>query len=152
MLRSLMIGVLLVSVVTISHPATAHEALVIKKSTHDVKTTMERLQAAVRKKGLKIFALIDHTAAAKAVGLKLRPTEVLIFGSPKLGTLLMQNTPTFALDLPLKILVWQGADGTSRLAYTPPENLAARHAMTGMDKIISKMTKVMDVLSTQAAQ
>lgn len=152
MLRYLMISALTLMVVVTSHSATASESLVVKTSAHNAQTTMDRFEAIVQKKGLKVFARIDHAGGAKAVGQELSPTEVLIFGSPKLGTPLIQNARTFGLDLPLKVLVWQEADGLGRLGYTLPANLAARHSATGVDKVIAKMTKALDAMTSAAAQ
>jgi len=152
MLRYVMIAALAMMVAAASQPATANEGLVVKTSTHDAQTTMDRFEAIVLKKGLKVFARIDHAEGAKSVGQELPPTEVLIFGSPKLGTPLIQNARSFGLDLPLKVLVWQETDGSARLGYTLPAALAARHDATGVDKVIAKMTKALDAMTSAAAQ
>jgi uncharacterized protein (DUF302 family) len=96
-------------------------------SIHSAKETMDRLEADVRAKGLTVFARIDHAAGAKAVGLMLRPTEVLIFGNAQGGTPLMAALQTTAIDLPLKALVWQDAAGKVWLSYNEPAWIAARH-------------------------
>ena len=90
---------------------------------------MNRLEAAVKGKGLTVFARIDHAAGAAAVGLPLRPTELLIFGNAKGGTPLMQSVQTIGIDLPLRVLVWQDASGTTWLSYNDPSWLAKRHAL-----------------------
>jgi uncharacterized protein (DUF302 family) len=95
------------------------------------KETMDRLAGEVAARGMTVFARIDHAAGAASVGMPLRPTEVLIFGSPKGGTPLMQAAQTIGLDLPLKILVWQDAAGDTHLAYDDPVWLARRHGITG---------------------
>ena len=87
--------------------------LVTTRSRHDAKTTMDRLEAAVKGAGMTVFARIDHAAGAAAVGMNLRPTEVLIFGNARAGTPLMQAQPTIGIDLPLKALVWEDAEGKS---------------------------------------
>jgi uncharacterized protein (DUF302 family) len=97
-----------------------------KQSLRSVEETVSRLQDAIAAKGLKLFAVIDHSGEADAVGLGLRDTKVVVFGSPKAGTPVMQARPLAALDLPLKVLVWDD-DGQTRLAYTPPAELAARY-------------------------
>lgn len=94
--------------------------------------TTDRIEGLLRAKGLKIFARIDQAAEAKAVGLSLRPTVLLIFGDPKSGTPLMERYPSLALDLPLKALVWEGADGKVWLSYNTPEFLQHRHGMDAL--------------------
>ncbi|HEY4012625.1 MAG TPA: DUF302 domain-containing protein [Polyangiaceae bacterium] len=91
------------------------------------KETMDQLEAAVRGKGLTVFARIDHAAGAAVAGLSLRPTELLVFGNARGGTPLMQAAQTAGIDLPLKALVWQDADGKTWLAYDEPTWIAARH-------------------------
>ncbi len=98
-------------------------------SRHDVKVTVDRLEAEAKAKGLTIFARIDHAAGARSVGLTLRPTELLIFGNAKGGTPLMQVQQTIGIDLPLKALAWEDAAGKTWLSYNEPEWLAARHAL-----------------------
>jgi uncharacterized protein (DUF302 family) len=103
------------------------EGLVTRSSRHGPKETMDRLEAEVKAKGLRVFARIDHAAGATEAGLSLRPTEVLIFGNAKAGTPLMQAVQTTGIDLPLKALVWQDASGTTWLSYNDPAWLARRH-------------------------
>jgi uncharacterized protein (DUF302 family) len=91
--------------------------------------TADRLEELLRAKGLKIFARIDQAAEARAFGLSLRPTVLLIFGDPRSGTPLMERYPSLALDLPLKALVWESADGKVWLSYNTPEFLQHRHGM-----------------------
>jgi uncharacterized protein (DUF302 family) len=90
---------------------------------------MDRLETAVKAKGMTVFARIDHAAGAKAVGLSLRPTELLIFGNAKGGTPLMQSAQTIGIDLPLKALVWEDASGKTWLSYNDPSWLAKRHGL-----------------------
>jgi uncharacterized protein (DUF302 family) len=98
-------------------------------SSYSVDETVKRLQAAFAEKGLKLFALIDHSGEAEKVGLKMRPTKVLIFGSPKGGTPLMVAAPSLAIDLPLKVLVAEGADGKVSVTYNDPQYLKERHGV-----------------------
>jgi uncharacterized protein (DUF302 family) len=93
------------------------------------KETMDRLAAAVRDKGMTIFARIDHAAGATEAGLALPPTELLIFGNAKGGTPLMQSAQTIGIDLPLKALVWQDSAGRTWLSYNDPLWLAKRHGL-----------------------
>jgi uncharacterized protein (DUF302 family) len=97
--------------------AMAAEGLTTVKSGYDPKETMDRLEADVRAKGVTVFARIDPTAGATAVGLTLRPTELMIFGNARGGTPLMQAAQTIGIDLPLKALVWQDASGDTWLSY-----------------------------------
>src|SRR5260221_4963776 len=91
---------------------------------------MNRLEAGVKAKGMTVFARIDHAAGASAVGLSLRPTEVLVFGNAKAGTPLMQSVQTIGLDLPLKALVWQDISGKTWLSYNDPASLAKLHGLS----------------------
>jgi uncharacterized protein (DUF302 family) len=96
-------------------------------SNHSVDETVERLQNIVRERGLTLFALVDHSGEADKVGLHMPPTKLVIFGSPKAGTPLMLAAPTVAIDLPLKILVWQDREGKTWVSYNTPEYLRERH-------------------------
>src|ERR1700735_2128462 len=96
-------------------------------SSFAAKDTMDRLEAAVKAKGLTVFARIDHAAGAAQAGLDLRPTELLLLGNAKGGTPLMQSAQTIGIDLPLKALVWQDASGATFLSYNDPAFLARRH-------------------------
>ena len=93
---------------------------------HSASETLERLKSAVTSRGLAILAEIDHSGDAAKVGLKMQPAQLLIFGNPKAGTPLMVASPTAALDLPLKALVWQDAEGKVWLGYNAPDWIAAR--------------------------
>jgi uncharacterized protein (DUF302 family) len=105
------------------------EQIVTKLSRWSVTDTVARLADAVAARGLKVFAVIDHSGEAQAAGLELRETKVVIFGSPVAGTPVMVAAPLAALDLPLKVLVW--ADGQqTKLSYTAPSTLAARYGLT----------------------
>lgn len=99
------------------------------KSAHDVRATADRLESALLNKGMTVFVRIDHAAGAKGAGLELRPTELVIFGNPKVGTPLMQCQQSAAIDLPQKALIWQDADGQVWLTYNDPHYLAERHGL-----------------------
>ena len=99
------------------------------RSNHSVDDTVERVQNILQNKGIMIFAVIDHSGEAAKVGMKMRPTKLVIFGSPKAGTPLMQAAPSIAIDLPLKILVWEDAEGKVWLSYNSPEYLQQRHGL-----------------------
>jgi uncharacterized protein (DUF302 family) len=137
--------------VVASGAAQPGDDIVIKTSTRSVKETIDALAAKLKEKGIKIAARVDHAAGAKAAGLELPPTELLIFGNPKLGTPLMQANRAIGLDLPMKVLAWQEADGTVKVAYTAPAVLAKRHGISGQDKIAETMSKALDGLTKAAA-
>ena len=99
-------------------------------SNHSVDETVQRLKGILESKGITLFAVIDHSGEAEKVGMKMPPTKLLIFGSPKAGTPLMLATPSIAIDLPLKILIWQDAQGKVSLSYNSPEYLMKRHGLT----------------------
>jgi len=96
-------------------------------SRYSVPETIARLQSILKEKGVTVFALIDHSGEAAKAGLEMRPTQLLIFGSPKAGTPLMVAAPSAAIDLPLKALAWEDAQGKVWLSYNAPEYLQQRH-------------------------
>jgi uncharacterized protein (DUF302 family) len=105
------------------------DRLVTKMSPMSVADTVARFSEVLAAKGVKLFAVIDHSGEAQAAGLELRDTKVVIFGSPVAGTPVMEAVPLAALDLPLKVLVWDD-DGQTRLTYAPPATLAARYGLS----------------------
>src|SRR5262249_15589963 len=109
--------------------AMAADGLTTIPSSYGPKETMDRLEAEIKAKGMTVFARIDHAAGAAQAGLSLRSTEVLIFGNAKAGTPLMPSNQTIGIDLPLKALVWQDADGKVWLSYNEPSWLAQRHGL-----------------------
>jgi uncharacterized protein (DUF302 family) len=111
----------------------ADNGLVTVKSTHGVKDTIDKLAAVVAAKGMQVFARIDHGEGASEVGLPLRPTELLIFGNAKGGTPLMQQNQAIGIDLPLKALAYEDADGAVWLCYNDPAWLAARHGIVAAE-------------------
>ena len=108
--------------------AVAADGLVALKSPYPAKDTMNRFEENAKQRGLTVFARIDHAAGAAKVGKTLRPTEVLIFGNPQGGTPLMECAQSVGIDLPLKALVWEDAQGQVWLGYNDPAWLASRHA------------------------
>jgi len=109
--------------------APADNGIVSTPCNHSVDETVEKLKTLLAAKGITLFALVDHSGEAEKVGLKMRPTKLLIFGSPKAGTPLMLAAPSIALDLPLKILVREDAQGKTFLSYNRPSYLAERHGL-----------------------
>lgn len=123
----LTLAAVLMSALMLVPVASAAEGLVAVKSPHSAKVTMDKLEAAVRQRGLTVFARVDHAAGAAKVGKSLRPTEVLVFGNPKGGTPFMECAQTVGIDLPLKALVWEDASAQVWLGYNDPAFLAKRH-------------------------
>ncbi|MCP1845956.1 uncharacterized protein (DUF302 family) [Bradyrhizobium sp. USDA 4524] len=126
------------------------DGLTTVRSSFGPQETMKRLEAEVRAKGMTVFAHIDHAAGAAAVGLPLRPTDLLIFGAAKGGTPLMQASQTIGIDLPLKALVWQDEAGSTFLSYNDPAFLTHRH---GLDESVKPVVEAMsDALKAIAAK
>src|SRR5262249_8220376 len=125
--------------------------LVTLPSAHGVPETVERLKALLAQNGIEVFAHIDHAAGATKVGLSLRPTQVLIFGNPKAGTPLMQTRQTVGLDLPLRVLVWEDAEGKGWLTYRRVEDLARQHRVTDRDEAVRVLDNGLGALARAAA-
>ena len=100
---------------------------------------------------LKIIAQLDHQANAASVGLELRPTRIVMFGNPNLGTPLMQNAQTTGLDLPQKIMVWQDDQNTVNISYNDPQYLQKRHGIDGADEVLNKVTVALDKITNAAS-
>jgi uncharacterized protein (DUF302 family) len=130
-------------------PAATH--LVTVPSAHNTTETARRLKALLTQKGIELFAHIDHAAAARKVGLSLRPTEVLIFGNPKAGTPLMQSQQTLGLDLPLRVLLWEDEACKVWLAYRRVKSLARQHHVTGHEGTIKALDDGLAALARAAA-
>ena len=120
--------------------------IMTKRSRFSYAETLERLKDTIVSGGNTIFASIDQSAAARSVGLTLRPTTLLVFGNPQGGTPLMESFPLVALDLPLKLLVWEEG-GVVNVAYVPMSEIAARYGVTGMDTRIEAMDRAIDSLT-----
>lgn len=118
----------------------ATEGLISVKSAHDVGTTADRLESRLGEKGMTVFIRIDHAAGARKVGRTLRPTELVIFGNPKVGTPLMQCRQQAAIDLPQKMMIWEDERGDVWLSYNDPLYVAGRHGMQGCDEVIGKIS------------
>src|SRR6201990_1587917 len=131
--------------------AMATDGLITIKSSFGPEDTMKRLEAEVKAKGLTVFAHVDHAAGATAVGMNLRPTDLLIFGNAKGGTPLMQQAQTVGIDLPLKALVWQDEAGTTWLSYNDPAWLARRHGLDGSTKtVVAAMSGALKAITAKA--
>lgn len=123
--------------------------IIDKPGNHSVDETAEKLQAILRAKGIALFALVDHSGEAAKVGMKMRPTKLLIFGNPKAGTPLMQASPSIAIDLPLKILIWEDAEGKVWVSYNSPTYLRERHHLP---EELERNIAVVETLAAEAAK
>lgn len=130
-------------------PALA-DTVIHKVSPHSVSETIDRLSAAVEDAGATVFARVDHAAGADTVEMELRPTELLIFGNPKLGTPAMQDSQTAGLDLPLRVLAYADGEGVVHVVYHDPAQLAGLHGLPEDAAYIKTMTGALDKLTGQA--
>jgi uncharacterized protein (DUF302 family) len=130
-------------------PTATNKGIVDKLSHHSVDETVAKLKSILEAKGVTLFALVDHSGEAEKVGMKMRPTKLLIFGSPKAGTPLMLSAPSIAIDLPLKILVWEDAKGGVWISYNDPEYLRERH---GLPADLLANIAVVETLAAKAAE
>ena len=122
--------------------------IVDKLSHHSVEDTVEKLKGILLSKGVMLFAIVDHSGEAEKVGMKMCPTKLLIFGSPKAGTPLMQAAPSVAIDLPLKILVWEDEQGKVWVSFNSPAYLQQRH---GIPPELLQNIAVVESLAAKAA-
>ena len=129
----------------------AVDGLTSKRSSFGPEETMKRLEAEVKAKGLTVFAHVDHAAGAAAVDMPLRPTDLVIFGNAKGGTPLMQSVQSIGIDLPLKMLVWQDADGVTWVSYNDPAWLTHRHGLDDSTKAaVNALTAALNAIATKA--
>jgi len=126
-----------------------NKGIIDRPSNHSVDQTVEKLKNILQSKGVTLFALVDHSGEAEKVGMKMRPTKLLIFGSPKAGTPLMLAAPSIAIDLPLKILVWEDAQGKVWVSYNSPEYLKERHGLP--PELLANIT-VVETLAAKAGE
>jgi uncharacterized protein (DUF302 family) len=129
--------------------AAANNGIVSKPSSHTVEQTVEALTTILKSKGVALFTVIDHSGEAEKVGLKMRPTKLLIFGNPKGGTPLMLASPSSAIDLPLKLLVWEDAQGKVWISYNSPEYLRERH---GLPQDLMQNIAIIETLATKSGE
>src|SRR4029077_4767805 len=123
--------------------------IVNKPSNHSVDETVQKLRGILQAKGVNLFALVDHSGEAEKVGMKMPPTKLLIFGNPKAGTPLMLAAPSSAIDLPLKILVWEDGQGKVWASYNSPQYLQQRH---GFPQELLSNIAVVETLAAKAAE
>lgn len=125
--------------------------LTIKTSPYSVEETETRFKNILEVKGLNLFATVNHDQNALGADLELRPTRVIIFGNPKVGTLLMQCQQTIAIDLPQKVLIWEDEQGQVQLAYNEPQYLSDRHQLDGCGtEVVEKISEVLNNLTDGA--
>jgi len=142
-LATITLGVIMAMQSSAQLNADTGNGMIAIESSHDVTTTIDRLHSILDEKGMTIFKRVDHTAGANRVGIELRPTELLIFGNPKVGTPLMHCSQTIALDLPQKALAYQDDQGKVWLVYNDPVYLAGRHGISNCDKPLQKVSKAL---------
>ena len=132
--------------------AEADPGLLSTTSPLSVQMTVDNLAAAVKERGFTVISRIDHSAGAARVDMDLRPTQLLIFGNPAGGTPLMQAAPTLALDLPLKVAVYEGEDGTTHLVYNDPAVMLTRHGLAADHPAVAKMTGLLESVTAAAGE
>jgi uncharacterized protein (DUF302 family) len=125
------------------------QGIIDKPSYHSVDQTVERLTGILQAKGVTLFAMVDHSGEAEKVGMKMPPTKLLIFGNPRAGTPLMLAAPSIAIDLPLKILIWEDSNGKVWVSYNSPAYLQERH---GLPPELLQNLAVVETLATKAAE
>jgi len=132
-----------VIILLLTTSAYAAGGIISVKSAHDVKTTADRLESILKQKGMNVFIRINHAQGAQKIGKELRPTELVIFGNPKVGTPLMQCAQSVAIDLPQKALIWQDVQDQVWLSYNDPNYLVERHQIAGCDAVVKKVAKAL---------
>ena len=128
----------------------ADRGIVAQESPYSVGETADRLAAQIEQRGLTLFARVDHEAGARSVDLDLRPTQLIIFGNPQVGTPLMQCTQSVAIDLPQKALIWEDETGQVWLGYNDPSYLMDRHTLTGCETVIERIEGALSGLTSSA--
>ena len=141
-----MLGLLFVMNVQVTQ---ASEKYTVKQSRYSVGESLDRLESILKEKGVIIFSRIFHSLGAKKAGIPMRPTQLLIFGKPKVGSPLINENPLVALDLPMKVLAWQDEKGQTWLAYLNPTELQSRHNIRN-NVHLEKMKKALNTLTNQA--
>jgi uncharacterized protein (DUF302 family) len=150
MARAMIAAAAVVAAVALaSFPAAAE--LVKIESRYTVTVTLDRLEEALVEKNIAVMARVDHAKNASTVDMALRPTALLMFDDPRLGTRLMQDAQTIGMELPMKVLAWEDADGTVWIGYVDPAELAVRHALDPDHEVIVKMIESLAALTQRAA-
>jgi uncharacterized protein (DUF302 family) len=126
--------------------------MIVKQSAHGVDETAKRFEDILLAKGITVFDRVDHAAGATKVGAELPPTQLVVFGNPKLGTPLMQSQREIGIDLPLKALIWEDDSGTVWLGYNDPAYIAERHGVGDRAEVLQTMTGALDNLTSAATK
>ncbi|HRD76418.1 MAG TPA: DUF302 domain-containing protein [Hyphomicrobiaceae bacterium] len=129
----------------------AEAPMTVVESKVPVKAAMDALAKAVEGRGIKVVARIDHAAGAKSAGMELRPTEMLMFGNPKLGTPIIAADPRMGIELPMRVVAWQDAAGKTWIGYTSPDVYKGRYGLKGVDDPLTAMAKALEGLVKGAA-
>ena len=129
--------------------STTDNGIINKPSNHSVEQTVEKLKNILQSKGVTLFALVDHSGEAEKMGISMHPTKLLIFGSPKAGTTLMLAAPSIAIDLPLKILIWEDSQGKVWVSYNSPDYIMKRH---GLPQEFLQNIAIIETLAAKAGE
>jgi uncharacterized protein (DUF302 family) len=135
-----------------NHHSVAETGVVRLKSAYSVEETADRLEAILQQREINLFERIDHAAGARSVGQELRPTQLMIFGNPNVGTPLMQCNQSVAIDLPQKALIWLDETNQTWLGYNDPAYLMTRHNLAGCEAVIERLGQVLNAIATEAVQ
>lgn len=149
--QMLIVIVALAGMFSTSAMAAHVDGLIKMKSKYSVSVTIDRLANIVKKKGITVALRWNHSGKANKIGIPMRPTELLIFGNPKLGSYLMTSEQTAAIDMPLKAIAWKDAKGQVWLGYNSPQYIARRHHITNRAKVIKKISHALSVMTHKAA-
>ena len=147
---AVMVGSILCATATLN--AYADDGLIRLQSASSVTETADKLEAVLKAKGMTVFTRINHSKGAESVGLSLQPTEVVVFGNPKIGTLLMNCSPQVAIDLPQKALIQEDDQGQVWLSYNDPQYLAERHNIQGCETPLKKVAGALNAFAQQATK
>ena len=140
-------------VVCLAIPAFASASDIVKKaSAHSVKETMDKFEKIIKSKGLGVFVRVDHKKNAESVDMKMNDAEVIIFGNPKGGTVLMNNDISVSLDLPLRVAVYKDNDGKVWISYHNPQSVKDNYKITNGTKVLDKVEGALDKLTSAAAK
>ena len=142
----------LTAAILLAGAQTAHAGIIRHQANQKVPQTVATLVKAVKARGLRMFAVMDHAAGAKSVGLKLRPATLVVFGNPKIGTPLTQISPAMGLELPIRVLVWDDKQGRVWIGHPPASFMARRRGVPRDHPIVKRMGKVLDALKLEAAK
>ena len=138
-------------ILSIAIPVWAVDSVISVQSNFNVEETANRMEIVLKEKGMTVFKRIKHSEAANKVGVELRDTELIIFGNPKVGSLLMKNQQSVAIDLPFKALIWEDDNAKVWISYNDPRDMEKRHNITDCEKIISKIEKALAGIAKSAS-